>query len=88
MILVLIIFIFSHQMLENKVLGGALVKHYKGCDYLVMGISINTETGEELVIYRSLYGEYKLWARPRKMFEDTLIVNTIEMERFRFIRFI
>lgn len=43
-------------------------RHFKGQCYLVEGVAIHSETGEELVVYRQLYGERKLYVRPKEMF--------------------
>lgn len=47
---------------------GRKVRHFKGKEYLIQDIALHTETGENMVIYRALYGECKLYARPLKMF--------------------
>lgn len=44
------------------------VRHYKGNYYEVLGEATHTETLEPMVIYRALYGEHKIWARPKEMF--------------------
>ena len=47
-------------------------RHFKGKEYFVEGIAKDSETLEDLVLYRPLYGEQKLWARPLSMFLSVL----------------
>lgn len=60
-------------------------KHYKGDYYQVLGICKHTETQEELIHYRSLYGNYDFWVRPIKMFFEDVIFQNREQPRFTFI---
>ena len=43
-------------------------RHFKGRCYLVEDVARHSETGEEYVVYRQLYGEGQLWIRPKAMF--------------------
>lgn len=45
-----------------------IYRHFKGKFYLVLDIVKHSETKEELVLYRALYGEKELWVRPISMF--------------------
>ena len=36
-------------------------RHFKGNQYEVIGLASHSETGEAMVVYRALYGEYGLW---------------------------
>ena len=45
-----------------------IYRHFKGKYYLVLDIVKHSETREELVLYRALYGEKELWVRPLSMF--------------------
>jgi hypothetical protein len=43
-------------------------RHFKGDYYLVEDIARHSETDEELVVYRKLYEDGSLWARPKSLF--------------------
>ncbi|WP_029200542.1 DUF1653 domain-containing protein [Oribacterium sp. NK2B42] len=45
-----------------------IYKHFKGNYYLVEDIALDSETQQEIVIYRKLYGDGSLWVRPKDMF--------------------
>lgn len=47
---------------------GKIVRHFKGDFYLIEGIAQHTESGDKLVIYRALYDDCKVYARPLDMF--------------------
>ena len=53
-------------MQELKI--GRIYKHFKGDYYIVEGIAKDSETKEEMVIYRRLYEDGDLWVRPKEMF--------------------
>jgi hypothetical protein len=60
-------------------------QHYKGNFYEVLGVARHSETGEELVVYRPLYGAGGLWVRPKAMFCETVTVAGQPVPRFRFV---
>ncbi len=43
-------------------------RHFKGKWYMILNTAEHTETGEQVVIYKALYGENKIYCRPMKMF--------------------
>ena len=45
-----------------------IYKHFKGNYYLVVDIATHSETKEQYVVYRRLYGDGALWIRPLEMF--------------------
>jgi hypothetical protein len=57
-------------------------RHYKGNDYEVIGCAKHSETLEEYVVYRALYGEGGLWIRPKAMFMENVTVNGVPVPRF------
>ena len=60
-------------------------RHYKGKDYLVLGVARHTETEEEMVVYHQLYGDGALWVRPRAMFLETVEINGAVQPRFAYV---
>lgn len=60
-------------------------RHYKGKEYEVIGVARHSETLEEMVVYRALYGEHGLWARPRAMFCEEVEVAGRKVPRFEFV---
>lgn len=61
-----------------------LYQHYKGPFYEVLEVAQHSETQEPLVIYRALYGEKGLWARPLSMFIETIEIDGKTQPRFAF----
>ena len=61
-------------------------RHYKGGDYEVIGCARHSETEEELVVYRALYGDRGLWVRPMAMFVEAVQVDGQLVPRFSLLR--
>ncbi len=69
-------------------MGGVKVgryRHYKGSDYEVVGVARHSETEEELVVYRPLYGKGELWVRPLNMFVETVEYEGETVSRFKYV---
>lgn len=59
--------------MEVKING--IYKHFKGNLYRVENIALDSETLEEVVVYRALYGEQKLWVRKKTNFLERVNKN-------------
>lgn len=57
-------------------------RHFKGNEYEVIGTARNSETLEETVVYRALYGDSGLWVRPAKMWNEKVEYNGKTVSRF------
>lgn len=63
---------------------GGEYRHYKGNLYEVVGVARHSETLEEMVVYRALYGEGGLWVRPMGMFLENVTVDGKTVPRFAY----
>lgn len=59
-----------------------LYRHFKGGLYRVEGVARHSETLEEMVVYRALYGEGGLWVRPAAMWNETVTHEGVLQPRF------
>lgn len=64
-------------MIEN-----GIYKHFKGNMYEVIGIAKHSETLEEMVVYKALYGEGGMWVRPLSMWDEEVCHNGEKVKRF------
>ena len=60
-------------------------RHFKGREYEVLAIAKNSETLEDMVVYKALYGDSEIWVRPKSMWEETVIRDGREFKRFEYI---
>lgn len=65
----------------EKVKKGGIYRHYNGNYYIVEEIGTYSESLEECVIYRALYGEGHVWIRPLSMFVEEVNKNN---QKYRF----
>lgn len=59
-------------------------RHYRGNEYEVIGVARHSETLEEFVVYRALYGDRELWVRPRAMFIGAIEIDGRSIPRFAY----
>ena len=62
-----------------------LYRHFKGNYYQVIGTPRHSETMEELVVYRALYGERGLWVRPASMWNELVERDGRTVKRFTYM---
>ena len=60
-------------------------RHFKGKEYEVLGVARHSETEEELVVYRALYGDFGLWVRPVSMWNEAVERDGKTFRRFPYI---
>lgn len=62
-----------------------IYRHFKGNKYEVIGMAKNSETLEETVVYRALYGGREVWVRPASMWNEKVERDGKTCARFEFI---
>lgn len=56
------------NLMDMRLAPGDVVRHFKGNEYEILYIALDSETMEKMVVYRALYGEKGVWVRPLEMF--------------------
>lgn len=77
--------VISNSREQENMLKSGIYKHYSGKEYQFIGIAKHSETLEELVVYKSLYGDGQLWVRPLKMFVEDVEINGQKVSRFQHV---
>ena len=60
-------------------------RHFKGNEYEVIAIAKHSETLEEMVVYKALYGDGDIWVRPAKMWDEAIEHDGKTFKRFEYI---
>ena len=60
-------------------------RHFKGGEYEVIGFAKHSETQEEMVVYRALYGAGEVWVRPASMWNECVEREGEVFSRFTYI---
>ena len=59
-----------------------IYRHFKGGRYELIAVAKHSETCEDMVVYRALYGDGGIWVRPLSMWEETVEYNGEKVKRF------
>ena len=66
----------------EKILPGKY-RHFKGGEYEVLYLAKHSETEEEMVVYRALYGKQDVWVRPAAMWNELVEKDGRMVPRFQ-----
>ena len=67
----------------NPILLG-VYRHFKGNRYEVVGFAKNSETLEDVVIYKAISGDKATWIRPLQMWSDEIEIDGKTVKRFEY----
>jgi hypothetical protein len=62
-----------------------IYRHYKGSLYEALMLARHSETEEDMVVYRALYGGGGVWVRPYAMWTETVTVDGKTVPRFEYV---
>ena len=60
-------------------------RHFKGGEYEVLCMATHSETEEEMVVYRPLYGDHGVWVRPASMWDQEVERDGVKVKRFTYL---
>ena len=60
-------------------------RHFKGNEYELLCVAKHSETLEEMVVYRALYGDQGVWVRPRRMWDEIVERDGEKIRRFTYV---
>lgn len=60
-------------------------RHFKGNEYQVLYLAKHSETQEEMVVYKALYGDGGVWVRPSSMWNEIIERDGKTFQRFTYI---
>ena len=60
-------------------------RHFKGNEYLLIGVASHSETMEPMVVYKALYGDRGLWVRPASMWDEWVERDDYQGPRFIYV---
>ncbi|MEG1862689.1 MAG: DUF1653 domain-containing protein [Oscillospiraceae bacterium] len=63
-----------------------IYRHFKGNEYELLYIAKHSETLEDMVVYKALYGEGGIWVRPAEMFFEEITRDGKTFPRFQYIK--
>ena len=71
--------------METRMKPGDVVRHFKGNRYQILYFAKDSETQENVVVYRALYGERGVWVRPASMWNEVIERDGKTYRRFTYI---
>ena len=74
------------MILDREDFRPGIYRHFKGNEYQLLTLARHSETMEEMVVYRALYGEGGVWVRPAAMWNETVQREGYCGPRFIFVR--